>query len=94
MYLHDIGRNRYRVHKSRDDNQICGIVERHEYVSISMATGERVTKRFWRSYGKSGWREMHKGHFPTAEAAAASLIKDAAIPYGSKQTRWSKRYGS
>lgn len=94
MYFKDIGRNRYAVHKDENDETFYGTVEKHEYDSINMATGKRVTKRFWKAHGKAGgWRKASKQQFTTREEAGEYLLKDAATPYNKKKSHWSKRQG-
>jgi hypothetical protein len=94
MYFREIGRNRYAVHRDKDDEQFHGTVEKHEYVSISMATGKRVTKRFWKAYGAGGgWCQTSKEQFATREDAGAFLLKEADTPYADKKMHWTKRQG-
>jgi hypothetical protein len=94
MHFREIGRNRYQVLKNKSDDNFCGIVEKHEYVSIDMATGKRVTKRFWKAHGDAGgWRQSSKEMFPTREAAGKHLLKESAQSYATKATHWTKRQG-
>ena len=94
MYFHEIGHNRYRVHKDKNDHKFYGTIEKQEYVSIDASTGKRVTKRFWKVDGATGgWRDTSKKLFPTREAAGAFLIKDGDTPYFEKKTQWVKKQG-
>jgi hypothetical protein len=89
MYFREIGRNRYRVYKNKNDDKFYGTIEKEEYVSIDMSTGKRVTKRLWKVHGRAGgWRTASKEHFATREAAGKFLLKDAAQPYNEKPTHW------
>jgi|ERR1700677_2059049 len=94
MHFEDLGRNRYRVFKSKSDIKFYGTVEKQEYTSIDMATGRRVTKRFWKAHGADGgWRQASKKHFGTREEAGEFLLKEAATPYAKKATHWTKKQG-
>jgi hypothetical protein len=94
MHFEDLGRNRYRVFKNKNDIKFYGTVEKEEYVSIDMATGRRMTKRFWKACGYAdGWRQISKEHFATREEAGLFLLKEAATPYAKKATRWTKKQG-
>jgi hypothetical protein len=95
MYFREIGRNRYRVFKSKNDTKFYGTVEKQEYVSIDMKTGRRVTTRFWKAHGADGgWRQAaSKQRFNTRDEAGAFLLKEAATPYAQKATHWTKKQG-
>lgn len=91
MYFREIGPSRYRVQKTEDDDKFYGTVEKQEYVSIDMATGERTIKRIWKAHGATGgWRQATKKQFTTREAAGEFLLKEAATPYASKEMHWTK----
>jgi hypothetical protein len=94
MHFEELGRNRYRVFKSKNDTKFYGTVEKQEYVSIDIKTGRRLTKRFWKAHGADGgWRQASKKSFDTREAAGAFLLKEAATPYAKKATHWTKKQG-
>lgn len=94
MYFHAIGRNRYRVQKSKDDTEFYGTVEKQEYTSIDIETGKRTPKAIWKAYGKAGgWKVTSKMNFKTREEAGEFLIEDAKIPYNKKAMHWTKRQG-
>ena len=94
MHFKQIGRNRYRVIPTADDNTHYGTVEKQEYDSINIATGRRTKRRFWRAFGVSGgWRATSKKMFATREEAAAFLIKDAKLAYGDRKMQWTKKQG-
>jgi hypothetical protein len=94
MYFREIGHNRYRVQKDKDDHTFYGTVEKQEYVSINMATGKRTIKRFWCVFGRSGgWRQASKQTFATREEAGKFLLKEAKQPYHDKAMHWTKRQG-
>lgn len=94
MYFREIGRNRYRVHKTKDDDTFYGTVEKQEYDSIDMATGKRVVKRFWKAHGAAGgWRQASKKQFKTREEAGEFLLKEAETPYANKEMHWTKHQG-
>lgn len=94
MYFREIGHNRYAVHRNKDDDKFYGTVEKQEYVSITMVTGRRITKRFWKANGTSGgWRQAQKGQFASREEAGSFLLKEADVPYSDKSTHWHRRQG-
>ncbi len=94
MYFKQIGKNRYRVQRSADDNTFIGTVDKQEYDSISMLTDKRTKKRFWRAYGFSGgWRSTSKKMFATREEAGEFLIKDASHSYNDRDMQWTKKQG-
>ncbi len=95
MHFKQIGKNRYRVQPSLEDNTHVGTVEKQEYDSINVATGKRTKKRYWRAFGVSGgWKATSKKMFTTCEEAGAFLIKDAKLAYGDREMRWTKRQGA
>ena len=94
MYFKEIGRNRYRVFKNKNDAKFYGTVDKQEYVSIEMSTGKRVTKHFWKAHGaEGGWRQVTKKQFLTREEAGEFLLKEATKSYAEKATHWTKRQG-
>lgn len=94
MYFKAIGKNRYRVTPSEDDNTHIGTVEKQEFDSIDMATGKRSRRRFWRAFGvASGWRATSKRMFATREEAAAFLIKDSKRAYADRSMEWKTKQG-
>lgn len=94
MHFKQIGKNRYRVEKSEDDDSLIGTVEKQEYDSINIATGKRTKKRFWRAFGHSGgWKSTSKKMFATREEAAAFLIKDSKVAYADRDMQWTKKQG-
>jgi len=89
MHFQEIGRNRYRVFKSKNDTKFHGTVDKYEYISIDMATGKRVAKSFWKiNIANSGWCMVAKKHFDTREEAGAFLLKEVAKPYAQRKMRW------
>lgn len=94
MHFKQIGKNRYRVEKSPTDNSFIGTVEKQEYDSISMLTGRRTKRRFWRAFGVSGgWRATSKRMFRTREEAGEFLIKDAKRSYSDRDMQWTRKQG-
>lgn len=94
MHFKQIGKHRYRVEISPEDNTLIGTVEKQEYDSISIATGRRTKKRFWRAFGHSGgWKSTSKKMFATREEAGEFLIKDSKVAYGDRKTQWVKKQG-
>jgi len=94
MHFKQLGRNRYRVTPSADDNAHIGTVEKQEYDSISIVTGRRTKRRFWRAFGVSGgWRSTSKRMFATREEAAEFLIRDSKLAYGDRDMQWTKKQG-
>ncbi len=94
MHFKQIGKNRYRVEKSEDDDSLIGMIEKQEYDSINIATGKRTKKRFWRAFGVSGgWKATPKRMFATREEAGAFLIKHAKVAYRDRDMQWTKKQG-
>lgn len=94
MHFKQIGKNRYRVSPSAEDDTHIGTVEKQEYDSIIIATGTRTKKRFWRAFGVSGgWKVTSKRMFATREEAAAFLIKDSQRAYADRAMQWTKKQG-
>lgn len=95
MYFCKIGQNRYRVYKKKDENKFYGVIEKHEYTSIDMATGKRSIRSFWQIYyvPGEGWKKVAKRKFDTREEAADFLIKEINTPYNDRRMHWTKRAG-
>lgn len=94
MHFRQIGKNRYRVVLSPEDDPFIGTVEKQEYDSINIGSGRRTKKRFWRAFGVSGgWKATSKRMFATREEAAAFLIKDSKLNYADRDMQWTKRQG-
>lgn len=94
MHFKQIGKNRYRVQNSAEDNTHIGTVEKQEYDSINIKSGRRTKRRFWRAFGVSGgWKATSKRMFATREEAGAFLIKDAKVAYRDRDMEWTKKQG-
>lgn len=94
MHFKQIGKHRYRVEVSPEDDTLIGTVEKQEYDSISIASGKRTKRRFWRAFGVSGgWKATSKKMFATREDAGKFLIKDAKVAYQDRDMQWTKKQG-
>jgi hypothetical protein len=90
MIFHEIGPNRYRVQRDKDDEMFHGTVEKHAFVSIE--GGKRVPRQFWMARGAGGgWRADNKTRFATRREAGECLLQESSAKYADKRMDWKKR---
>ena len=90
MFFREIGPNRYRVLRDKDDQKFHGTVEKHAFISIE--GNKRVSREFWMARGASGgWRSASKARYATRKEAGEALLRESAGKYGDKRMHWTKR---